>query len=87
MNFFGSLSDYVFSSDSDRMPISQQEVQSLADSVSPAVIEYIDKGTSTADMQAIRQYRRDTGASLDVAYRVFKELKWRTSISQNKNTN
>lgn len=80
MNFFGTLSDYLFYSDTDRKPITQQEVQSLADTVSPAVMEWVEKDTSTGDMQAIRQYRRDTGASLDVAYRVFKELKWRTNV-------
>ena len=72
--------DYLFSSDSNRKPITQQEVQSLADGASPDVVEWAKEDTYIGELQAIRQYRRDTGASLDIALRVIKELKWRASI-------
>ncbi|MBX2818910.1 MAG: hypothetical protein KTR29_04485 [Rhodothermaceae bacterium] len=75
--------DYLFSSDSDRKPLTQNEVQALADDASSVVVEWAKEDTYVGELQAIRQYRRDTGASLEIALRVIKELKWRAHISKN----
>ena len=73
--------DYLFSSDNKPNPITQQEVQALADTAPIEVIEWARQDTYRGELQAIRQYRRDTGASLEIALRVIKELKWRASIN------
>ena len=79
MNVF----DYLFSTDAKRNPVTQKEVQDLADGASSKVNEWASQDTYMGELQAIRQYRRDTGASLEIALRVIKELKWRASISKN----
>ena len=77
MNVF----DYLFSSDKKPNPITQKEVQALADIASVDVVEWARQDTYRGELQAIRQYRRDTGASLEIALRVIKELKWRASLN------
>ena len=78
---FGSLFDYIFESDKKSNSLSQREVSTLADNAPASVSEWAHQNTSIGDMQAIRAYRRATGASLAVALRVIKELKWRANFA------
>ena len=81
---FSSLFDYLFESDPKPGTLDQREVNALADDASPSVLEWAQQNTSIGDMQAIRLFRRETGASLSVALRVIKELKWRANFASHK---
>ncbi len=76
------LLDFLFSSSRENPSLTPKEVSVLAEKASPEVIAFVKQGTTTGEMQAIRLYRRETGASLQKALRVINELKWRSSIRQ-----
>ena len=79
MRLISNLGDLLQNSEESALTV--KEADEWANNASQTVVQLVHEGSYTGELKAIRQYRKETGASLKVALRVIKVLKWRNEVS------